>query len=84
MGKLHVALSPLTNNIYCGSVSKDGTTWLSNKTDVTNEAICAVVDHIIAFKKKTGKDMELSIDGKPVLRVTIEDLRATKQQGGTK
>lgn len=72
--KLHLSRSPLTNNIYCGSVSKDGTTWLSNKTDVTNDAICAVVDHIIAFKKKTGKDLELSVDGVPVIRVTIEHL----------
>lgn len=72
--KLHVGLSPLTNTIYCGSVLKDGMTWGANKTDVTNEAICAVVDHIKEFKRRTGKDVELSIDGKPVLRVTVEDL----------
>lgn len=73
--KIHVGLSPLTNTIYAGSVLKCGTVWGANKTDVTNEAICAVVDHIIEFKKRTGKDLELSQGGKPVLRVTVENLK---------
>ena len=75
MKNLHVGLSPLTNKIYAGSVLKCGTVWAANKTDVTNEAIQAVVDHIINFKKRTGKELELSIDGVPVIRVSIEDLR---------
>jgi uncharacterized protein (DUF2237 family) len=72
--RLHVARSPLTNKIYTGSVSKDGTCWLSDKTDVTNDTICAVIDHIIEFEKRSGKKLELSSDGKPVIRVTIEHL----------
>lgn len=71
---IHVGLSPLTNAIYAGHVLKDNRTWAANKTDVTNEAICAVVDHIKEFNKRTGKDLELSVNGKPVLRVVIEDL----------
>ena len=74
MRKLHVGLSPLTNNIYAGTVLKDGRTWGTNKTDVTNQAICAVVDHIIEFKKKTGEDLKLSINGKPVLRIIVEKI----------
>ena len=73
--KIHVRLSPLTNTIYAGSVLKCGTVWGANKTDVTNDAICAVVDHIIEFKKRTGKDLELFQDGEPVLRVTIEHFK---------
>ena len=72
--KIHVQASPLTNVIYAGSVSKDGTSWLSNRTDVTNEAICAVADHAIKFKAKTGKDLELTVDGKVVTRIIVEDL----------
>jgi len=72
--QLHVALSPLTNTIYCGHVLKDNLTWAANKTDVTNEAICAVVDHIKEFKRRTGNDLELSVNGKPVLRVVVEDI----------
>lgn len=73
--KIHVARSPLTNNIYAGSASKDGTRWLSDKTDVTNDAICAVVDHIIEFEKRTGEKLELILNGKPVIRVIIEHLK---------
>lgn len=72
--KIHVSLSPLTNTIYAGSISKDGMLWGKDKTDVTDEAICAVVDHIIDFKKRTGKDLILSQNGKPVLRVAVENL----------
>ena len=74
--KIHVGLSPLTNTIFAGHVLKDGRTWGSNKNDVTNEAICAVVDHIIEFKRRTGKDLVLSENGNPVLKVVIEDLTA--------
>ena len=75
MKKLDVGLSPLTNTIYAGHVLKDNQTWGVNKTDVTNEAICAVVDHIQEVKRGTGKGMELSINGKPVLPVIIEQLQ---------
>ena len=71
MSKLHVGLSHLTNTIYAGSVLKDGITWGANKTDVTNAAICAVVDHILEFNKRTGKDLILSKNGEPVLKVMV-------------
>ena len=81
--KMHVATSPLTNNIYAGSVLKDGHTWSSNKADVTNEVICAFVDHAIEFKKRTGKNIILSIGGEPVIEILVNDLReAAKLQGG--
>ena len=42
MKKLHVAASPLTGTIFCGSVLKDGRTWAANKQDVTIDALVAV------------------------------------------
>jgi len=72
--KIHVATSPLSNNIYAGSTLKNSRMWGANKTDVTNEVVCAFVDHAIEFKKRTGKDIELSVNGVPVVRVTIEEL----------
>lgn len=64
----------LTGRIYAGTVLKDRT-WGKNKTDVTNDAICAVADHAIKFKKETGKDIFLSDEnGKPVVKITVEEL----------
>lgn len=47
MKRLHVAVSPLTNRIFAGSLLKGGQTWASDKTDVTGEACAAVVMHAI-------------------------------------
>ena len=73
--KLHVGVSPITNEIYCGTVLRDGRTWGANKTEVTNEVICAFADHALTFKKREGKDIILSIDGKPVIRIEVIDLQ---------
>ncbi|WP_342152280.1 hypothetical protein [Methylorubrum sp. SB2] len=43
---LHVGCSPLTKRIYAGSKSADGKLWLSDQTDVTTEALLAVVEAI--------------------------------------
>lgn len=64
---LHVANSPLTNTIYCGSISKDGRLWLSNKQDVTEECLMAVANHVEEFGKPvtlTGK--------KDVITITVK------------
>jgi len=73
--KLHVGVSPITNEIYCGTVLKDGRTWGANKTEVTNEVICAFADHALTFKKQEGKNIILSIDGKPMIMIEVTDLR---------
>lgn len=39
----HVACSPLTKRIYAGHISKDGQTWLEGKTDVSEDALFAVI-----------------------------------------
>jgi hypothetical protein len=69
MKKLHVATSPLTGTIYCGTVLKSGHTWSSNKQDVTIEALVAVAQHVINF----GKPVEINLaDGTPEFRITVD------------
>jgi len=73
MKNLHVAISPITNTIYAGSVLKDGRTWGANKKDVTIEALVAVAEHVL----KRGKSVEISkADGTPEYRITVEKLDA--------
>lgn len=72
MANLHVATSPLTNTIYAGSVLKDGLTWGSNKTDVTNEAIVAVARHI----EVNGEPITVNLNGIPKYKITVEVLHA--------
>ena len=69
--QLHIATSPLTNTIFCGHLLKDGKTWASGKQDITNEAIIAVVEHALTFKKRTGKDIVLSGEGLKSITITV-------------
>ena len=73
--RLHVATSPLTGAIYCGSVLKDGQTWAANKTDVTGQA-CAAVAHHALHRSDGAKRVELTVtaNGKPAYRITVEAL----------
>ena len=73
--KLHVAVSPLTNTIYCGSVTQDGKGWLSNRTDVTGEACGAVAEYVT----ENGKPVTVTINGEDAYRISVEDLRAKKE-----
>ena len=67
--QVHIATSPLTNNIYAGYVRKDGRTWSdTNKTDVTHEAIGAVCEHVERF----GKPVVVSRNGQPKYRLIVE------------
>ena len=70
MPNLHVAPSPLTNTIFCGSVSKDGLNWLSNKTDVTGEACAAVAKYVLA----RGEPVVVTANGEPKYRITVEEI----------
>ena len=68
MKKLHVAASPITNRIYCGSVNKTGTDWLSNKADVTGEALAACAHHTI----KVGGTVVVTCNGEPAYKISVE------------
>lgn len=45
MAVYHVGCSEITGTIYAGTLKKNGMEWL-NKTNVTDEAIVAVRDHL--------------------------------------
>lgn len=68
--QLHVAVSPLSNNIYAGHVLKDGQTWAANQTDVTTEALVAVAQHALTF----GRPVVINANGKPKYEITVRDL----------
>lgn len=46
MADYHVGTGEITGEIYAGVLSKDSKTW-RNRSIVTDEAICAVRDHLI-------------------------------------
>ena len=75
MKKLHVAPSPLTNRIFCGHVSKNGMTWLSNKTDVTGEACAAVAIHAIA----KGGTTTVTENGVPKFEITAKKIETQQK-----
>ncbi len=72
MGKLKVGTSPLTNQIFCGTV-KVNNMWGANKTDVTVDALFAVAEHALRFKKDSGKDVILSNGVKQYTITVIEE-----------
>jgi len=73
--RIRVAVSPLSNTIYAGTILKDGKTWSSGRQDVTVDALVAVAEHCIAF----GKPVEIRLaDG--TLEYTIT---AAKTPGAT-
>lgn len=74
MAKLHVSTSPITNRIYCGSVNKTGNEWLSNKTDVTGEALAAAAQHAI----KAGESVVVTCNGEPAYRISVEKISTTE------
>lgn len=73
MRDLHIATSPLTGTIFCGTVLKDGRTWGAGKQDKTIEALVAVAEHALHF----GRPVEISrADGTPEYRITVERIDA--------
>ncbi len=73
MKKLHVAIRPVTNRIFCGGVLKDGMPWASNKTDVTGEACAAVAQHAI----ERGEPVVVTANGVPKWEITVRELPLT-------
>lgn len=69
--KLHVAVSPISNEIFVGTVLKDGRTWGANKQAVTIECLVATAQHV----KRFGKPVVISkADGMPEYKITVEKL----------
>lgn len=54
MAEYHVGNSPITNTIYAGTLNKAGTMW-RNKSDVTEEALACVRDHLFQLANDEGK-----------------------------
>jgi len=69
MKLLHVAVSPITNRIFCGYVAKNGREWLS-KTDVTRLACGAVAQYIIA----NNGEVIISVNGVPKFEISVKQI----------
>jgi len=75
MKTLHIAASPLTGTIFCGTVLKNGYTWGADKQDKTIECLVAAAEHALHFKAKTGEDVLITkLDGTPEFKITVERL----------
>lgn len=63
-----LGVSPLTGNIYYGTVDTDKNVWIGNKTDVTEMACRVVAEHLFKKKKKMvfqledGRNIALSVE----------------------
>ncbi len=53
MADYHVGAGEITGEIYAGVLAKDGKTW-RNRSFVTDEAICAVRDHLIIQMERSN------------------------------
>ena len=58
--KLHIDTNPVDGTIFVGSLLKDGRTWANNKTDVTIDTLCAVIEHALLFKERSGENIVVS------------------------
>lgn len=74
---IHVAQSPLTNTIYAGGISKDRTTWLHNKTDVTTEALVAVALYV----EQAGTQV-IHKNGAPEFEISVRRFAKADAAGG--
>lgn len=75
MAEYHLGVSPITNTIYAGTLNKAKTMWL-NKSDVTDEAVACVRDHLKRLADdepdfKFGYEWDLKDGGKVQLLVKI-------------
>ena len=71
----HVECSLLSNRIYAGTVNANGKEWL-HKSDITDEAIEAVRDHLYELFKQGnsgGYEWRLRGGGKVILMVKKEE-----------
>ncbi|MGC7560464.1 DUF7446 family protein [Pasteurella sp. PK-2025] len=71
MKKLTIGVSPLTNEIYVGTLDKSGKIW-KEKQEMTVDVLTAVVEHGLKAKQPMILSAE---DGTPHFKITVEDLR---------
>ena len=58
--KLHLGRSPLTNDIFVGSLIENGKVWGANKTKITEDAVFMVLDHALEFEKRSGEKLHVT------------------------
>ena len=86
MAVYHVGCGDISGRIYAGTINKKGDRWV-NKSDVTEEALAAVRDHLLMAKNlKENKDAvaigyqwETSNNKVITLQVIIQDKDETKK-----
>lgn len=66
---LRVGCSPLTGNIYCGRISKDGQTWSGEKHDVTSDCIAAIIHKI-----GVNQCITVSENGNEKYEITVKEI----------
>jgi hypothetical protein len=67
MLKLRVSTSPLTGNIYAGTLSKSGNVW-RRKQDVTGDVCAAVAQHCLMKKVP----VVVTENGKPKYEISVK------------
>lgn len=78
MAEYHVGCGAF--GIYAGTVNKKGDMWL-NKSEVTEEAICAVAQHVkqkMTLDKQSTKTDKITFNDGSVMHVTYEVLGQTE------
>lgn len=73
-----VALSPLTNRIYCGKSSKGKPNTLIGKEDVTSDALRAVFGWLVSYYEHAEQGKEL------IVEVPDTDYEIVVRKGRTK
>lgn len=59
---LKVALSPLTNRIYCGKSDRETPNTLISKEDVTSDALRAVFGWLVSYYEHAEQGRELIVE----------------------
>lgn len=59
---LKVALSPLTNRIYCGKSDRETPNTLIGKEDVTSDALRAVFGWLVSYYEHAERGEELIVE----------------------
>lgn len=76
----HIGYSPLTKRIYAGHVAKDGVSWLAGNSDVTTEALLAVVGYVEPGNVSTL----MATDGSHSFEITVRRVEHPASGKGAK
>ena len=76
----HVGCSPENNVIYAGTTNKKLDKWV-NKTEVTEEALAAVRDHLFAIARKENvKELGYHWDAEDGSMIVLKVVSMTKEE----